>query len=161
MTTKTWQNRAIFQVKENVEILIRCTLDYRQRGAFLLHEFVVMPNHLHLLLTPGGETSLEKAVGLIKGGSSHEIHRQRENKIQIWSSGFHEATIRDAADFEARRVYIRMNPVEAGLVARAEDWAYGSAAGKVELDVMPDRVSSGAKAPLVATGNVGAKAPTP
>ena len=161
VTTKTWQNHAIFQVNENAEILIRCMLEYRDRSAYLLHEFVVMPNHLHLLLTPGSETSLEKAIGLIKGGSSHEIHRQRENRIQIWSSGFHEATIRDAGDFEARRDYIRMNPVEAGLVARPEDWAYSCAAGKFALDAMPSRVSSGAKAPVAASGNVGAKAPTP
>src|ERR1035437_8494323 len=100
-----------------------------------------MPNHLHLLLTPSGETSLETAMHLIKGGSSHEIHRRRENKIQIWSSGFHEATIRDVEDFEARRNYIRMNPVEAGLAARPEDWAYGSASGKFALDVTPGRVS--------------------
>jgi putative transposase len=161
VTTKTWENRAIFQVTENAEILITCMLEYRERGAYLLHEFVVMPNHLHLLLTPGDEMSLEKAMQFIKGGSSHEIHRQRENKIQIWSSGFHEATIRDVEDFETRRHYIRMNPVEAGMAARPEEWAYGSASGKFTLDPMPGRVSSGAKAPFAASGNVGAKAPTP
>ena len=161
VTTKTWQNRAVFQVTENAEILIRCMLEYRDRGAYLLHEFVVMPNHQHLLLTPGGETSLEKALQLIKGGSSHQIHQQRENKIQIWSSGFHEATIRDEADYEGRRHYIRMNPVEAGLCARPEDWAYSSASGTIALDLMPGRVSSGAKALFIAGRNVGAKAPTP
>jgi hypothetical protein len=64
-------------------------------------------------------------------------------------------------DFEARRHYIRMNPVEVGLAARPEDWAYGSASGKFALDLMPGRMSSGAKAPFTASGNVGAKAPTP
>jgi REP-associated tyrosine transposase len=161
LTTKTWQNRSVFRVTENAEILIRCMLEYRERGAYLLHEFVVMPNHLHLLLTPGGETSLEKALQLIKGGSSHQIHQQRGNKIQIWSSGFHEATIRDEADYEGRRHYIRMNPVEAGLCERPEDWAYGSASGTIALDLVPGRVSSGAKAPFIASRNVGAKAPTP
>src|SRR5579863_5610181 len=83
VTTKTWENRTIFQVTENAEILIKCLLEYRDKRAYLLHEFVVMPNHLHLLLTPGDETSLEKAMQFIKGGSSHRIHQQRENKIQI------------------------------------------------------------------------------
>jgi len=136
-------------------------LEYRERGAYLLHEFVVMPNHLHLLLTPSDETSLEKAIQLIKGGSSYQIHHQCENKVQIWSSGFHEATIRDADDFESRRHYIRMNPVEAGLAVNPEDWAYSSATGKYTLDRIPGRVSSGAKAPFVDGVNVGAKAPTP
>ena len=161
VTTKTWQNRAIFQVAKNAEILIQCMLDYRNEAFYLLHEFAVMPNHLHLLLTPGSDTSLEKAMQLIKGGSSHEIHRQRENKIQIWSPGFHEATIRDAKDFEARRRYIQTNPVKAGLAERPEHWAYGSASGAIALDVMPARLSSGAKAPFLIGDNVGAKAPTP
>ena len=54
-----------------------------------------------------------------------------------------------------------MNPVEAKLVVRPEDWAHGSANGKIALDSMPFRVSSGAKAPFILDGNVGAKAPTP
>jgi putative transposase len=112
-------------------------------------------------MTPGGQTSLEKAMQFIKGGSSHEIHKERENKIQIWASGFHEATIRDEGDFMARRHYIRMNPVEAGLVAHPEDWAHGSASGKFELDVLSGGVPSGAKAHSKVIANVGAKAPTP
>jgi REP-associated tyrosine transposase len=135
--------------------------EYRKRGEYLLHEFVVMPNHLYLLLTPGSDTSLEKAMQLIKGGSSHQIHLRRQNKIRIWNSGFHETTIRSVEDCEARRHYIRLNPVEAGLVVQPEDWAYGSANGKIELDFKPERVSSGAKAPFLRTGYVGAKAPTP
>ena len=50
VTTKTWENRAIFQVPENAQILIQCMIHYRDKGAYLLHEFVVMPDHLHLLL---------------------------------------------------------------------------------------------------------------
>jgi putative transposase len=162
VTTKAWQNRAVFQVPENAEILIQCMQEYRDRGAYLLHEFVVMPNHLHLLLTPGGATSLEKAIQLIKDGSSYQIHQQRGHRIQIWSSGFHEATIRDTEDFEARRRYIHVNPVEAGLALRPEDWAWTSAKGRFTLDPLPRRLSSGAKAPSTnATAVVGAKAPTP
>lgn len=62
VTTKTWENRAIFQVHENADILIKCMLRYRDQGSFLLHEFVVMPNHLHLILTPAASTPLERAM---------------------------------------------------------------------------------------------------
>jgi hypothetical protein len=86
---------------------------------------------------------------------------QRENKIRIWSSGFHQATIRDASDYESRRRYIRMNPVEANLLAGPEDWAYRSAFGRFALDPMPRRMSSGAKARSAVGRNVGAEAPTP
>jgi putative transposase len=162
VTTKTWENRDLFRVLENAEILVECLMRYREKGAYLLHEFVVMPNHLHLLLTPSDETSLERAMQFIKGGSSHEIHKQRGHKMQIWQAGFHESTIRDHQDFASRQQYIRVNPLEARLVSRPEDWAYGSASGRFTLDLQPMRLSSGAKARFnTETGIVGAKAPTP
>src|SRR4029077_163441 len=164
VTTKTWQNHAIFQVPENSQILIRCMIHYRDKGAYLLHEFVVMPDHIHLLLTPTDQTSLEKAMQLIKGGSSHEIHQQRGNKMQIWQPGFHEESVRDDNDYSRKTEYIRMNPVHAHFVERPEDWSYSSAARGIRMDPEPERLripSSGAKAVVPKQGIVGAKAPTP
>jgi putative transposase len=71
VTTKTWQNRPLFNVQESAEIVVEKLLAYREQGSYLLHEFVVMPDHLHLILTPGDSVSLEKAMQLIMGGSSH------------------------------------------------------------------------------------------
>jgi len=121
-------------VAELAEIVVRRIIACRDQGAYLLHEFVPMPNHLHLLLTPSRETTLEKAMQLIKGGSSYEIHQQRAHKMGIWQPGFHDWTIRDAEDYAAKSQYIRMNPVEAHLAERPEDWPFGSASGKFRLD---------------------------
>lgn len=154
VTTKCWQGRSIFQVTETTEIMLGSILDYRDSGAYLLHEFVIMPDHLHLLLTPGPEASLEKAVQLIKGGSSHRIHKQRGGKVEVWQVGFYDWTIRDAQDWQTKVQYIRLNPVRARLVERPEEWPYSSASGKFKLDPMPVRyqnLTSGAKAPLHAS----------
>ena len=88
VTTKAWQSVAVFQVSEIAEIVIRKILEYRDRGNYLLHEFVLMPNHLHLILTPGESVSLEKAIQLIKGGSSHEIHKVRGTNVRFGSLVF-------------------------------------------------------------------------
>jgi REP element-mobilizing transposase RayT len=45
------------------------------KGAYRLHRYVVMPDHIHVLLTPGEVISLERAVQYIQGGSSREIGR--------------------------------------------------------------------------------------
>jgi putative transposase len=157
VTTKCWQSASIFQVADYAEILIRKTLEYRDKGNYSLHEFVVMTNHLHLLLTPGPSTSLEKATQLIKGGSSHEIHRVRCTRSEIWQPGFHESRVRDAADYRAKRKYIWFNPVAAKLVESREQWQFGSAAGKCQLDPIPQRLK-----PLEQqVDNVGPKGPTP
>ena len=131
-------------------------LEYRDKGNYLLHEFVVMPNHLHILITPGNSVSLERAMQLIKGGSSHEIHKVRRSNISIWQSGFHESRVRDAADYNNKRDYIYFNPITAKLVDRPEQWRYSSASGNYQLDPIPQRLK-----PLVEQAHVGAEAPTP
>ena len=147
----------MFQVLENAVILIECMLRYRDEGAFLLHEFVVMPNHAHLILTPAEDTALEKAIQLIKGGSSHEIHRRRELRLQIWQAGFHEESVRDLNDYRRKAEYIRMNPVRARLVERPEDWPHGSASGNFRMDGIPERLkalASAAEAASITTGGM-------
>jgi len=160
VTTKCWQSRTVFQVPENADILLQTILNHRERKAYLLHEFVIMPDHLHLLITPSATTSLEKTIQLIKGGSSHAIHKLRDSKMEIWQEGFHDWTVRDADDWDSRVEYIRLNPVRAKLVAKPEDWPYSSASGRVILDPTPDRylqLVSGAKAPLPPTRTPGLK----
>lgn len=160
VTTRCWQGRSVFQVTRIAEILIQTIARYRDRGDYLLHEFVVMPNHLHILITPSSTTSLEKAIQLIKGGSSYEIHKQCERKMQIWQEGFHDWTIRDTNDWQSKVVYIRMNPVRAKLVERLEQWPFSSANCQFKLDPVPGRylsAASGAKAPLSAAHTPGLK----
>jgi putative transposase len=150
VTTKCWQSRSIFQIPGNVEILVSILFHYRERNAYLLHEFVVMPNHLHVLLTPSSTTSLERSIQLIKGASSREIHKQRGHKVEIWQQGFHDWTIRDEYDWATKAQYIVLNPVRAGLTQTPLDWPYSSASVKFELDPMPRKyLTSGAEAPTM------------
>jgi len=129
-------------VQEVAEILVRRILVCREKGAYQLHEFVVMPNHFHLLVTPGETTAVEKAVQLVKGGSSHEIHAARGHRMEIWQVGFHDWTIRDGEDYRTKVRYIQVNPVQAGLVERPGDWLFGSARGKYGLDPVPEKFKS-------------------
>ncbi len=160
ITTKCWQGRALFQVREIAELMMSTLFHYRDSGASLLHEFVIMPDHVHLILTPNPETSLEKAVQLIKGGSSHRIHKERGNRMEIWQVGFHDWTIRDTEDWKAKANYIHMNPVRARLCERAEDWPYSSASGRFCLDPVPKKyqnLASGAKAQVLGAVTQGLK----
>ena len=54
ITTVTWQRTPIFRNDARAQLLIDTMFDYRQQGKYLLHEFVVMPDHIHVLLTPAG-----------------------------------------------------------------------------------------------------------
>jgi hypothetical protein len=72
ITSGTYNRHRLFQVERNAELLVETIQHYRVEGHYQLHAFVVMPDHLHLLLTP--EETLERAVGLghlNRGGFSH------------------------------------------------------------------------------------------
>jgi len=141
VTSVTWQRLPIFRVEARGRLLIEVLLGYRDQGRYLVHEFVVMPDHIHLLLTPSGEVSLEKAVQFIKGGYSHRL--RRVEKIQVWQESFTNHRIRDAEDYERHCEYVRLNPVRAGLVQGAASYPFSSAGAGVRLDAMPRGLKPG------------------
>src|SRR5579872_4837740 len=133
LTTITAQRRPIFRRETTANLLIETLAHYRDEGKFLLHEFVIMPDHVHALLTPALEISLERAMQFIKGGFSYRM----EERGSIWEASFTNHRVRDFADYEHHSEYIRMNPVRAQLAERAEDYPYSSAAGAMRLDPVP------------------------
>jgi len=132
ITSVTAQRRALFQPAATADLLVDVLLHYREQGKYLLHEFVVMPDHFHALITPADEISLERAVQFIKGGFSFRL----KSSLPVWQASFTNHRIRDARDFEQHREYIRMNSVRAGLAARGEDYPYSSATGRFARDGM-------------------------
>ena len=135
VTTATYNRRRLFQASANAELFLETLQHYRALGHYKLHAFVVMPDHVHLILTPQSIT-LERAVGFIKGGFSHRL----ASKIPVWQRGFTDHRIRDAEDMEVRRIYLHLNPVRGGLVETAGIYPYSSA-------YRAKKLTSGAEAP--------------
>ena len=135
VTTDTWQKHPLFINTTLANIVVEQIVSCRDRGFYKLHAFVLMPDHLHVLPTPGETTTVEKAMQMIKGGSAHTIGLERPLKFPIWHAGFHDRWMRDAEEFRGSKRYIEQNPVEARLVARAEDYSHSSASGKYVLDL--------------------------
>ncbi|HKN59603.1 MAG TPA: transposase [Candidatus Acidoferrales bacterium] len=134
ITTDSRQRRQLFLKPEPARIVVEQILECRERGFYRLHAFVLMPEHLHMLLTPGEGASLEKAIMMIKGGSSYKIKRELLYSFPIWMSGYHDRWIRHAGEYQVRKKYIDENPVRARLVEKPEDYPLGSANGKFRLD---------------------------
>ena len=127
------------------EIVETMIFGYRDKGSYFIHRYVGMPDHLHIILTPGKATTLERAVGLLKGGSSFEIGKSVAMRFPVWHAGFTEHQIRDVDDFETHVRYIDSNPVTAGLVTEPIEYPHCALNGKYCLDDWP--IASGAKAP--------------
>ncbi len=106
---------------------------YREHEKYELHEFVIIPDHLHLLITPAAGLSLERAIQLIKGGFSYRLGKAKPGLV--WQESFTNHRIRDDHDYARHAEYIRLNPVRARLVKKPESYPYSSAfAGKAAFD---------------------------
>jgi putative transposase len=98
LTTATHQRRALLLRIANAEMLVKTLFHYRDQGRYLLHGFLVMPEHLHALLTPSANQTIERCAQCIKGGFSHSLRAQFSG--EVWQAGFHEHRIRDRQDFQ-------------------------------------------------------------
>ena len=132
MTAVTAQRRRLFQVTATAALLQRTILDYRGQGRFLLHAFVIMPDHFHALITPAPDVSLEKAMQFIKGGFSFRL----KSKLDVWMRSFNESQIMNAEKFVSCVRYIQENPVRRGLALTPEAFDFTSA-NCDGLDPMP------------------------
>lgn len=99
-------------------------------GRFTLHDFVIMPDRIHLLLTTSPDVTVEKAVQFIKGGCSFRVKRENGYTGEVWQRGFSDRRVHDAESFVNHRLYIAENPVRAGLAVSPEafPWCFRSLA---------------------------------
>ena len=119
------------------KVFLQTLYGYRRQGSFQLHAFVLMPEHIHLLLTPANEVTLERVAQLIKGGYSHKFGSEFGRKKEVWQRGFTDHRIRDSRDYEIHREYIHQNPVKRRLVQNASEYRYCSAFPGFRLDGWP------------------------
>jgi len=116
--------------------MLQTLADYRMKGHYQLHAFIIMPDHLHVIITPSPDISLEKAMQFIKGGFSFRL----KSKLDVWSRSFNESQILTAEKFLACASYIEQNPVRANLAASAEAHPYSSASRPKMIDPRPSHL---------------------
>ncbi len=96
-----------------------------------LHDFVIMPDHIHLLFSP--QVPLEKAVQLIRGAFSFQAKRTLQWKFDIWQAGFSDHRIRDIDDWDRHIDYLFKNTQE----RRSEGRAVRGATTGMNLHPLP------------------------
>ena len=137
LTFSTWRRRQLFVVEIYARLFLKTLYRYRREGRYALHAFVLMPDHIHLLITPADDVTIERAVQLIKGAYSHALGTLIGRNSEVWQRGFTDHRIRDAQDFVHHRNYVHQNPVVARLALNRSEYRYGSAFPGFKLDPWP------------------------
>jgi len=172
VTTVTEGRKQFFSNPNIAQLAVDLINDYNQRGHYWLSEYVVMPDHIHLLIAPK-EKPLSACMHNLKRTISQKVHESFPKSVgqerscptdlflpdpdQFWQHSFHDIIIRSNEQRETIRRYIHQNPVQAGLSINPEDYPFSSL--KIETD--RNRLALGAHYPdakpplLLATSNRG------
>jgi putative transposase len=136
VSTNIDEFRNLLQSERSANLFINVLFHYRDEGNYLVHEFVVMPDHVHLIISPTGIT-LERSMQSIKGGFSFRARKEFHWQWKVWHKSFHDRRLRDHSEYVGAREYVLDNPVRAHLCSKREDWPYSSANPRFELDRVP------------------------
>ena len=135
-TSVTYQRQPHFRDSRMANLFLETLFHYRKQGGYRLHDFVLMPDHFHIILTPSEKLSLEQSVQRIKGGFSFHAGKATHARSEIWQRSFTHHLILNTEDLEHHREYVLQNPVRARLVSKPEDYPYSSVQPRFRMDIV-------------------------
>ena len=107
--------------------IVENSLLYFQGERYALSAWCVMPNHVHVVMTPYDGHPLRRILHSWKSYTAHEINRQTGNSGPVWQEESFDHAVRDQDSFQKFINYTEVNPVSAGFVDRPELWPFSSA----------------------------------
>jgi REP element-mobilizing transposase RayT len=102
--------------------LIRQHIIDRAKLAYSLSAVCVMPDHVHIILSPRQGIALSRILQGLKGASARLINLRRGKRGRFWQVESWDRIIRDGAEFHEKLNYMLMNPVKAGLIENPREW---------------------------------------
>jgi putative transposase len=98
----------------------------RRWYGFYINAYVVMPEHVHLLISEPERSTLAVAVQMVKQIVSRKLALHKSRVGAFWQRRYYDFNVWSEKKFYEKMEYIHQNPVRRGLVARAEDWQWSS-----------------------------------
>ncbi|MBV8049996.1 MAG: transposase [Acidobacteriaceae bacterium] len=143
LTFSCYRREARFASPETYDLFLQCLEDMRRRFAMCVYGYVVMPEHVHLLVSePGRSTlgvpdpasatradlgkTLASAIRDLKVSFSKRLGRQEGQPSSFWQKRYYDRNLRDEHEFRLKLRYLHRNPVKRGLVNEPGDWKWSS-----------------------------------
>ena len=123
---------------ENIELLRESFRYAKSLFSFQIEEIVVMPDHLHMIISVENAKDYPKIISSLKRYFSKNSpkkyynhilqshHREKSGYLPVWQKRFYEHTIRDEKDWISKVQYIHNNPVKHGFTDNIHNWKYSS-----------------------------------
>ncbi len=123
-----YRQQPFFSTAERYDLFVQCLEDMRRRFEMRIYGYVVMPEHVHLLLSEPPPTRLADAIHYSKLSFAKRLRSQRspEKSAGFWQKRYYDRNVRSHREFVVKLRYLHRNPVKRGLVSKLEDWKWSS-----------------------------------
>ena len=137
LTFSCYQRQRKFASPEIYNLFVECLERMRLRFKMRIYGYVVMPEHVHLLLSEPASETLADAMHFLKLSFTKRLRHTGS----FWQKRYYDRNVRDAAEFDEKLGYIHLNPVKRGLVKEPAEWEWSSfrhyslrEVGRVEIE---------------------------
>jgi putative transposase len=113
-------------------------MQFRQQNDLLIHDYVIMPDHLHLLFTLHGELKADAAVRRLQKAFAESLEREFRYSGEVWRKGFEPKEVQSADECRAVMQKIHSNPVRKGFCDDPRAYRLSSTSSRWVLDPLPD-----------------------
>ncbi len=131
----------IFWTEQDYRFYLDCLRESAQQHACAIHAYVLMQNHIHLLVTPGHQESLSKLMQSVGRRYVQYFNAIYDRTGTLWEGRYRSTLIEPAAYLLTCMRYVELNPVRAQLVRHPRDYVWSSyhanALGAIDALVTP------------------------
>jgi putative transposase len=142
ITFSCYERRPVLQTVRARNLFVKILAEVRQRYDFLLVGYVLMPDHVHLLISEPSKSTPSTVVQVLKQRVSRALRRKKRRKSEqqlplrfadsptlprrFWQRRFYDFNVWSHAKKKEKLQYMHANPVKSGLVTDAKDWPWSS-----------------------------------
>jgi putative transposase len=142
VTFSCYRRQPYFAAPELFDLFVLRLEDMRRRFELYVYGYVVMPEHVHLLLSEPHRAKLAEAIHYLKLSFSKRAGTVLEKPGTFWQKRYYDRNARDHREFTIKLRYLHRNPVKRGLVSRPEQWKWSSYRHYALREVGPVEIES-------------------
>ena len=128
LTFSCYRRQPKLSSSDAYDLFVQCLEDMRRRFAMCIYEYVVMPEHVHLLVNEPQHATLAEAIHFLKLSFAKRLRSQRgaTGSSSFWQKRYYDRNVRDAQEFTIKLRYLHRNPVKRGLAKEPAEWKWSS-----------------------------------
>ncbi len=126
VTTNVKDRQPLFAEHCCCQIVISGIRFLRTHLGHRVHAYILMPDHVHMVVTPRESGNVSQIMHSLKLYTAHEIGALLGSKGGVWQARFYERALRTPKDVEEAIAYVHDNPIRAGLAEKPEDYDWSS-----------------------------------